>query len=112
MVMATVDPGCGEAERLRRDVIVVEALGDVEDSVAGQADPLEGEVEVAGVGLVAPELPGGDDPVEPDPEAAGRGREEVVVAVRDHPEPEAASEPRQRIGRVREGGPVGDRSTE
>ena len=48
---AAVDPDRGDAQPLGRHVVVEEALGDVQDPLPRNADPLEGELEVALVGL-------------------------------------------------------------
>ena len=52
-VVAAVDPDGREPEPLGRHVVVEEALGDVQDALARQPDPLERDLEVARVGLVA-----------------------------------------------------------
>ena len=78
----------------------------------GTADPLEQGREVRLVGLVRADLLGGHDPVEVDAEPPCGGREQVVVAVRQDAEPEAPLERRECRGRVREGRPIDDRSTE
>ena len=90
-------------------MVVVEALGDVEDPLARQPDALEGDLEVALVRLVATDLLGGHDPVEVDAEAGGRAREQVVVAVGDDAEPEPPVEAGQGVGGVGECRPVADR---
>ena len=93
-------------------MVVEQALGDVQDPLARQPDPLEGDVEVALVRLVGADLLGGDDPVEGDAEPPGGRGEQVVVAVGDDAEPEPLRQPRERRGRVRERGPVGDGGAE
>ena len=87
--LAAVDPHGRHAERLRRHVVVEQALGDVQDPLARDVDALEREREVRRVRLVAARLLRGHDPVELDPEAPVGEREQVVVAVRDNAEPEA-----------------------
>jgi hypothetical protein len=66
--MAAVDPDGRHPQRLGWDVVVVEALGHVEDPFTRHLDPLEREREVGLVGLVGADLLGGDDPVERDSE--------------------------------------------
>ena len=78
---------------LRRNVVVEQALCDMEDPLARQPDPLESNLEVVRIRLVAPRRLGGHDPVELGAEAAGGPREEVVIAIRDDAEPEALVEP-------------------
>ena len=107
--VAAVDPDRREAQPLGRDVVVEQALGDVEDPLARQPDPLEGDLEVVLVGLVAPGLLGGHDPVERRAEARRGSGEQVVIAVGDDAEPEALVEPRQGRRRIGEGRPVADR---
>ena len=50
-VVPAVDPDRRQAERLGRHVVVEEALRHVQDALARQADPLEGELEVPARGL-------------------------------------------------------------
>ena len=107
--LPAVDPDGREPEALRRHVVVVEALGDVEDPLAREPDPLERHLEVVRVRLVAPGRLGGHDPVERRREALGRSGEQVVVAVGDDAQPEAFVQARERRGRIGEGRPVADR---
>ena len=111
-VAAAVDPDGRHPQVLGRDVVVEEALGDVQDPLPRHVDRLERELEVVEAGLVAPRLLGGHDPVELRPELLARAREEVAVAVRDDAEPEALGEARQGGGGVRERRPVADRVAE
>ena len=64
------------------------------------------DLEVVRVRLVAAALLRGHDPVEVDAEPAVRGREQVVVAVREHAEAEARLEHGERGRGVVERGPV------
>ena len=109
---AAVDPDAREAQALRGHVVVPEALRDVEDPLARDADPLEREPEGPLVGLVGPGLLRGDDVVERDAQPRRRPGEQVVVAVRDRDEPVAGLQARERLGRVGERRPVGDRPGE
>ena len=97
---------------MRGDVVVEEALGDVQDALPGQAEALDRELEVAVGGLVGARLLGGDDDVELDAEPPPRGLEEVVVAVRHDREPEAGAERRERGRGVLERGPIAHRGGE
>ena len=108
-ITPAVDPHRQQPELARGDVIVEQALGDVEDAVARTADPLERQLEVAVAGLVAPGLLGRDDPVERHAEPPVRRREQVVVAVGDDREAEPIRKRSQRRGRVRERRPLPDR---
>jgi hypothetical protein len=101
-----------ERPRARRDVVVEEALGDVEDPTPRQGQAFEEELEVGHPGLVAAGLLGGHDPVELDPEPAVRGGEEVVVAVREDAQAEVPLQAGQGGRRIREGGPVADGAAE
>jgi len=114
-VVAAIDPDRVDPQPLRRRVIVIEALGDVEDP--GRRDPARVEplaqgFEVVDVRLVAADLLGGDDPVEVDAEAAVRGREEGVVAIRQDAQLESSPQLLEGPGRVVEGRPVADRAAE
>ena len=97
-------------------MIVVQALGDVQDALLRHAqlalDPLVREQEARGVGLVATDLLRGDHRIERDPEPLlGRG-EEIVVAVRDGHEREARVQPLERLARVGKRRPVDDGASE
>src|SRR5665811_5553 len=78
-----IDPCGGEADLGRRDVVVVEALRDVEDlillhSVIG-SKVVDHGVEIAPGGLVGPDVLGGVDGLERDPELpAGSGKAGAV----------------------------------
>ena len=107
--MPAVDPDGRQAEPLGRDVVVVQALGDVEDAVARQPEPLEREFEVPLARLVAPGLLGGHDPVEVGAEASRRPGEQVVVAIGDDAEAEPSMEAGEGSRRIGEGRPLADR---
>ena len=85
-------------------MVVEEALGDVQDPLPRHVDRRERRIEVAVARLVGTHLLGSDDPVERHAEAAVRGREQVVVAVRDDAEAEAFLEPPQGVGAVSNAG--------
>jgi hypothetical protein len=87
-----------------------QALRDVDDALLRQADPLEQGPEVPFIRLVRTHLLGGDDPVEVDAEPAVRGREQVVVAVRQHGESEPTLETAEGLRRIGERRPILDRS--
>jgi hypothetical protein len=89
-----------------------EALCDVQDALARHLDLRERQLEVALARLVAARLLSRDDPVELHAEATVRHGEQVVVAVGDHGELEALLEARERLGGVRERGPVAHRLPE
>ena len=85
-VVAAIDPDGGQPEPFRRNVVVEQALGDVQDPFAWQTDPLEGDLEVARVRLVAAGLLGRDDPLESIPrraaERANRSSSQLVMMPR------------------------------
>ena len=111
-VPAAVDPDARHPELLGGDVIVEEALRDVQDPLAWDVDRLEGQLEPARARLVGARLLGGDDPGERVAEPLGARGKEIVVAVGDRGEAVALAELRQRRGGVREGRPVDDRTAE
>ena len=87
-------------------VVVEEALRDVEDPFPRDVDRLERELEPGRRRLVAPRHLRGDDPIEGQSELLVRHREEIGVAVRDHAEPVTLVQTAERLGAVREDGPV------
>src|SRR5205823_8741061 len=106
-----IDPDRAKTERLRRDVIVVKALGDVEDPLARELEPLERYLEVAWTRLVGTDLLGRDGPFEAHAQPPFGCRKQVVVAIRDDTEPEALFQPGERRWRIGERWPVGDGAT-
>ena len=108
-VVAAVDPDSRETEGLRRNVVVEQALRDMEDPVTRKPDPLHGNLEVVRVRLVAPGRLRRDDPIEIGPQAPSRPSEQVVIAVRDHAEPETFVEPSRAAA---ESGKAGHSPTE
>jgi len=110
-----VDPDRAETEPLRRDVVVVQALRDVEDPLGPDAvhrKPLQQRPEVPLVRLVRADLLGGDDPVEVNAKPAIRRSEQVVIAVRQDAEAKAGPKPNQRVVGVGKRRPVGNRAAE
>jgi len=62
--VASIDPDSGQAERLGRSDVVVEALGDMQDFLRRHADACKGRMKIVQGGLVGLRLLRGDDPVE------------------------------------------------
>ena len=82
-IAATVDPDGAEPELPGRDVVVVQALGDVEDPVARSIDTFERGLEVAMARLVIADLLRGHDPAKVTPsrrfDAANRSSSRLVM---------------------------------
>src|SRR5688572_25409141 len=74
-------PDCREAQLLRGDHVVEEALGGVQESLPPDAHPAEGYLEVVSGWFVGTCLLGRDYPVELHLEVAGRQGKEAVVHV-------------------------------
>ena len=64
---APIDPNTGEPERARRSDIVIQALGDVQDTNSRKVEPAQDLVEVSLGWFVAAHLLGGNDLGEVDP---------------------------------------------
>ena len=92
-----------------QDILVPGDLRDAVSDRAWLAALIESERPLAG--LVGSSLLGRDDPFERDPEPPRRKREQVVVAVGDHAQPEPGGEPSKRLRRVWERWPLADRAT-
>src|SRR5687768_6007063 len=106
--MAPIDPDGGHSQALGGDVVVVEALRDVEDLFAGGRDRGECELEVLHTWFVAPRFLRGDDPIEAHAKPLVGCGEQIVVTVRDDGQLEALPESTERGGGVRERRPVTD----
>ena len=94
-------------------MIMEQALGDVEDSIAPDTiggEPLEQCREVALVRLVRADLLGGHDPVEGHAEPTIGSSKQVVIAIRQDAESEAGLQTREGRRGIRERGPVDDRA--
>src|SRR5271165_194683 len=88
----TIDPNCGEAQRLCWQHVVIKALADVQDAMSRDADAAQRKVENLQRWLVGSRLFRRDDLVELHPQLRFRSGEKIVVHVRNNGQSKAAAE--------------------